>query len=259
MTKDITRQIINVVVTIATVLLNVFSSNVFGRSVGEVSRQYPVSITPANYAFAIWGIIYLGLIAFAIYQALPAQRTNPRLRRIGYWYALSCIANVGWEYVWLNERINLSLLLMAILLLSLLVIYIRTNINKESASPLESWCLNAPFGLYLGWITVASIVNTAVVLANLGWNGAGISPIAWTAILLVIGTAVAVYVGLTCVDIAFLAVIVWAYIAILVKNSGTPAITITAAIMVIIILATILTIALRRKSLLRWAGAPVYS
>ncbi|GCE05278.1 TspO/MBR family protein [Dictyobacter aurantiacus] len=259
MSRDTTRQIINVIATIGTVLLNVFSTNIFGRSVGEVSSRHPVPITPAGYAFAIWGIIYIGLIAFAVYQALPAQRENPRLRRIGYWYALSCVANVAWEYVWLNEWINLSLLMMFILLLALLTIYIRTGINKESASPLESWCVNAPFGIYLGWITVASIVNTAVVLANLGWNGAGISPAIWTALLLVVGTAIAIYVGLTCVDMAYLAVIVWAYIAIIFRNSGTPIITITAGVMVAIALVTLCIIGLRRDALLRHLRTSAYS
>ncbi|GCE26926.1 hypothetical protein KDA_24100 [Dictyobacter alpinus] len=259
MTKDVVRQAVNVIATIVTVFLNVFSSNIFGKSVGEISQKHPVPVTPAGYAFAIWGLIYVGLIAFAIYQALPSQRSNPRLRRIGYWYALSCVGNVAWEAVWLNEQINLSILMMAIILIALLVLYIRANINRESGSIVESWCVNAPFGIYLGWITVASIVNVAVVLANVGWNGFGISPTIWTVILLLVGIAIAVYVGLSNVDMAYLAVIVWAFTAILIKNSGTPAITITAAITIAIALITIVIIALRRPNILRRIGEPAYS
>ena len=259
MPKDLVRQIITVIATIVTIVLNVFSSTIFGKSVGEISRKHPVPITPANYAFSIWGLIYLGLIAFAIYQALPAQRSNPRLRRIGYWYVLSCIGNIAWEVVWLNEQINLSILMIGILLVALLVLYIRAHINREHVSTAESWCVNAPFGIYLGWVTVASIVNMAVVLANVGWNGFGISPTIWTVLLLLIGTAIAVYVGLSNVDMAYLAVIIWAFTAIFFKNSGTPAIAITAAVMSVIALITIVIIALRRANILHRIGTPVYS
>ena len=251
MTKDLLRQIVNVVATIITVIFNVFSTTIFGRSVGEISDQHPVLITPAGYAFAIWGIIYAGLIAFAIYQALPAQRTNPRLRRIGYYYVVSCIGNVAWEYVWLHEQINLSLIMMFVIFVSLLLIYLRVDINRENVSTAESWCVNAPFGLYLGWITVASIVNVSVVLVQIGWNGFGMSPVTWTILLLCVALAIGLFVGWRCRDIVYLAVFAWSFIAILIKNAGSTAITMVAIVLTVITCVAMIVIAWRRRGLLR--------
>lgn len=71
-----------------------------GKLTGQISDSFAVYFVPAGYVFAIWGIIYIGLLAFGIYQALPSQRTNPRLRSLGYWFALSCLANSVWIFFW---------------------------------------------------------------------------------------------------------------------------------------------------------------
>lgn len=97
MTKDTIRQIITVIATLVPIVLNRFSGFITGKSVDAISDRFPVPVTPAGWAFSIWGIIYTGFIAFAIFQALPSQRTNPRLQRVGYWYVLSYVANVEWE------------------------------------------------------------------------------------------------------------------------------------------------------------------
>ena len=257
MLKDIIRQITIIIATFITIIVNLFSNFITGKSVAAISNRFPVPVTPAGWAFSVWGIIYTGLIAFAIYQALPAQRTNPRLRRIGYWYLLSCVANIAWLFLWVNEQITLSLVAMIVLLLSLITLYLRADMNRTNITRVERWCVNIPFGIYMGWITVATIVNVTVVLFNLGWDGLGISPEIWTTILLVVGTVIALSVGITRVDIAYIATVVWAYSAILVKNIPTPMIAITASVMIAILLLGIILIALRRKQLR--AGATPFS
>ncbi|MGZ3611322.1 MAG: tryptophan-rich sensory protein [Ktedonobacteraceae bacterium] len=249
MSKDSIRQITIIIATFITIIVNLFSNLITGKSVAAISNRFPVPVTPAGWAFSVWGIIYTGLIAFAIYQALPAQRTNPRLRRIGYWYLLSCVANIAWLFLWVNEQITLSMVAMIVLLLSLIILYLRAEMNRTNITRVERWCVNIPFGIYMGWITVATIVNVTVVLFNLGWDGLGISPNIWTTILLVVGTVIALSVGITRVDIAYIATVVWAYSAILVKNIPTPMIAITASIMIAILLLGIILIALRRKQL----------
>lgn len=249
MSKDIIRQITIVIATFVTIVVNIFSSFITGKSVAVISNRFPVPVTPAGWAFSVWGIIYIGLIAYAIYQALPAQRTNPRLRRIGYWYLLTCVANIAWLFLWSNEQITLSLVAMVVLLLSLITLYLRADMNRSNIDRVERWCVNIPFGIYMGWITVATIVNVTVVLYNLGWNGLGISPDIWTTILLVVGTVIALSVGITRVDIAYIATVVWAYSAILVKNIPVPMIAITAGLMIAILLLGIVFIAIRRKQL----------
>ena len=255
MTKDIIRQITIIIATVITIVANLFSGFITGKSVAAISDRFPVPVTPAGWAFSVWGIIYVGLIAYAIYQALPAQRTNPRLRRIGYLYLLGCVANVAWLFLWVNELITLSLVAMVVLLLSLITLYLRANMNRTNIDHAERWCVNIPFGIYMGWITVATIVNVTVVLYNLGWNGLGISPYIWTTILLVVGTVIALSVGITRVDIAYMATVAWAYSAILAKNLPVPMITITAGVMIAILLLGIVLIAVRRKQLRAYSSS----
>lgn len=95
--KDTLRQIANVFALLATIVVNGLANALplNGLSTGEISDRFEVYFVPAGYVFSIWGLIYLALVAFAIYQALPAQRENPRLRRVGYLFVLSCAANVA--------------------------------------------------------------------------------------------------------------------------------------------------------------------
>jgi hypothetical protein len=167
-------------------------------------------------------VIYLGLIAFGIYQLLPGQKQNPRLRRIGYLFALSCLANIIWLFLWHYERFALTLVAMIALLLLLIGIYLRLEIGKTKYSLVEKWCVSIPFSVYLGWVTVATIANVTSVLDYLNWNGWGISPEIWAVIMLVAGLLISALISLTRADVAYLLVIIWAYVGIAVKQAGTP-------------------------------------
>jgi hypothetical protein len=183
---------------------------------------------PAGYAFSIWGLIFLGLIAFAVYQALPAQRENARLRRVGYLFALSCVANVTWLFLWHYEFFLLTLVVMLALLLLLIAIYLRLDIGRAQVGGVERWLVDLPFSVYLGWITVATIANVTVVLDYLGWNGWGISPQAWTVVMLFAGLVIATAMSLTRGDVAYSLVLIWAYVGIAVKHGNTPVVAVTA-------------------------------
>jgi hypothetical protein len=136
--------------------------------------MFPVYFVPAGYVFSIWGVIYLLLIAFVVYQALPSQRENPLLRRIGYWFALTCAANSLWIFAWHWLIFPLTLVLMLILLCALINIYLITRRERENISRAETWLVQLPFSIYLGWISVATIANMTDFLYDAGWNGAGI-------------------------------------------------------------------------------------
>jgi hypothetical protein len=136
-----------------------------GKNTGEISDSYPVLFTPAGYVFSIWGLIYIALIGFAVFQALPGQKTNPRINRIGGWFALSNILNMAWLFAWHWEVLWLSVVFMLGLLASLLVIYTRLEIGVHArTSPLEQALVDFPFSLYLGWISVATIANLSAAL-----------------------------------------------------------------------------------------------
>jgi hypothetical protein len=236
MTKDTIRQLLNALAFVATVTVNGLANALplNGQTTGEISDRFQVYFVPAGYVFSIWGLIYLSLGAFAIFQALPAQRANPRLRRIGYLFALSCLANGVWLFFWHYELFALTLAAMIALLLLLITIYLRLDIGRTEVSVTEKWLVQIPFSIYLGWITVATIANVTSLLDYLEWSGWGIGPQAWAVIMLIAATAIASAVGLTRRDIAYLLVIVWAFVGIAVKHNGTPVVStaawVTAAI-----------------------------
>jgi hypothetical protein len=248
MNKDTLRQWINVIAYVVTVIVNGLATSLplNGQTTGEISDRFPVYFTPANYVFAIWGVIYLGLLGFTIYQALPSQRGNPRLRRIGYLPALSGILNTVWIFLWHYNIFELTVAVMLGILLTLIAIYLRLDIGRTAVSSAERWLVNSPFSVYLGWITVATIANVTTLLYYLNWDGFGISPQVWAVAILLVGAAVASTVILSRRDAAYAAVIVWAYAGIIVKQADTPVVAGVAAFgAAIVALALILTL-LRR-------------
>jgi benzodiazapine receptor len=230
MKNPITRQIINILAVIATIVVNVLANALplNGQNTGEISDRFQVYFVPAGYVFSIWGLIYIGLILFAIYQALPSQRENPRLEKIGYLFALSCGANIGWIFLWHYEFFVLTLVAMLSLLGLLVAIYPRLGIGRVKVSAGERWLVHAPFSVYLGWVSVATIANVTDVLDYLNWSGWGIPPQWWAVIMLVIGVVLAFAMGLSRGDVAYMLVVVWAFAGIAVKQSAAPLVSTTA-------------------------------
>ncbi|MBC7248811.1 MAG: tryptophan-rich sensory protein [Anaerolineae bacterium] len=252
MKRDTVRQVVNVLAVIAALVVNGLANALplNGQTTGEISDRFQVYFVPAGYVFSIWGLIYVGLIVFAVYQALPAQRENPRLRRAGYLAALSCVANIAWLFLWHYEFFLLTLVVMFALLLLLIAIYLRLEIGRAHVSPAEKWLVHMPFSIYLGWITVATVANVTSVLDYLNWNGWGISPEAWTVIMLLVGVGIASAVSFTRGDVAYVLVIVWAFAGIAIKHAGTPVVSIAAWV------TTALAVLMLGVSLLRKRRAP---
>ncbi|NLE46744.1 MAG: tryptophan-rich sensory protein, partial [Chloroflexi bacterium] len=230
MKRNYVRQVVNIASTLLVLVVN-FLANALplnGKNTGEISDQFDVYFVPAGYVFSIWGLIYVGLIAFTIYQALPSQWDNARLKRIGYLYPLSCLANAAWIFLWHYERFPLTLVAMLILLLALIAIYVRLHIGREAFTFSETWLIRIPFSLYLGWITVATIANVTSLLDFLGWGGWGIAPEIWAVIMLIAATGIASLVSISRGDIPYMLVIIWAFVGIAVKHAATPTVAIAA-------------------------------
>jgi len=224
MQKDTVRQVVVIVAVVVTIVVNTLA-NVLplnGQTTGEISDRFDIYFVPAGYVFSIWGLIYLGLAAFAVFQALPSQRENPRLRRTGYLFVLSCIANSAWIFFWHYELFPLTVVAMLVLLVTLIAIYLMLGTGRTSAPPLERWLVRVPFSLYLGWITVATIANVTQFLAYIGWHGWGLSEEFWAVVMFAVATVVAGAVSLMRRDIAYMLVIIWAFIGIALKHAAVP-------------------------------------
>jgi benzodiazapine receptor len=242
MKRDTLRQIITVVAVVATIAVNTLSETLplNGKGTGQISDQFPILFVPAGYVFSIWGLIYLGLMAFAVYQALPAQRENPRLRSIGGWFALASATNIAWIFLWHYEAFPATLVVMLVLLASLIAIYLRLGIGRTSVSQAETWLVRVPFSVYLGWITVATVANATQLLYFLGWRGGAIGQEAWTVIMLAVAVALAWLMAITRRDIAYLLVLVWAFIGIASKHAGTPVVSTAAWIATALVAAAVI-------------------
>ena len=227
--RDIFRQAFVVLGTLAVIVVNALASALplNGQTTGEISDRFDVYFVPAGYVFAIWGLIYLAMLAYTVYQALPGQRENPRLRRTGWLYVLSCAANIAWIFLWHWNYYAFTLIAMGALLLLLIAIYLLLGTGRTHVPPAETWLVRVPFSIYLGWITVATVANVTSLLEYLGWNGWGIDPVTWAVIMLVVAAIVASLVSITRGDIAYMAVILWAFAGIAVKHSTVLAIVVT--------------------------------
>lgn len=224
--RDFLRQLITLAAIIGAFVVNVIS-NVFplnGLSIGQISNTLfkNVLIIPANYAFAIWGLIYLGLFALGIYQFLPSQKDDSDLRNTGYLLVIASIAQSIWVYLFLSRLFALSVVAMLLILLPLIGVYLRLDSGNKSVSRGKKWYIQAPISIYLSWISVATIVNVACALYFQGWNGWGISGEIWTVILLLIASAIAAIIVIQRRDIAYAGVTVWAILAIAIKHWNNP-------------------------------------
>ncbi|MDX2230626.1 MAG: tryptophan-rich sensory protein [Leptolyngbyaceae cyanobacterium bins.349] len=237
--RDRPRQFITVFAILGSFVVNAISNirPLNGESIGQISNtQFAnVLITPANYAFAIWGVIYLGLIGFAAYQFLPPRQQHSELKRISYLLVLACVAQAAWVYLFLARLFALSVVAMVVILLCLIGIYqaldrgpARPFGRDRTPSPQDRWLLRIPFSVYLGWIAVATIVNVALALYSAGWTGWGLAPEVWTVLLLIVATGLGIVLLLQRQDIAFGLVLVWALLAIAVKRATIPLIALTA-------------------------------
>ena len=226
--KDTVRQILVIISVIATIIVNTLANTLplNGLNTGEISDRFQVYFVPAGYVFSIWGLIYIGLIAYAVFQALPAQRENPRLRKTGYLVAASGLANITWLFLWHYEQFSYTLIAMLALLGLLIAIYLRLGTNITPVSTAETWAVRVPFSIYLGWITVATVANVTQLLYYLNWDGFGIRPEIWMMIVLAAVYAIAALVSLRRRDVAFVAVILWALAGISLKHADVPAVAI---------------------------------
>jgi hypothetical protein len=217
-------SILNLLGFLGTVVVNALANilPINNKTTGELSDLYPNLFTPAALTFAIWGVIYVLLGIFVVYQLMPSTRRDAQkvyfVQRIGPLFFISCLANIGWIFAWHYEMVSLSLVLMLILLGCLLAIYLRLNIGKSEAPKAEKYFVHLPFSVYLGWITIATIANVTALLVNINWNAWGLGEQFWAVAVIIVGIAIALSVLFTRKDIYYCLVVDWALAGILIKR-----------------------------------------
>jgi len=191
------------------------------RSTGAISEAYPNLFTPAGLTFSIWGLIYLLLAGYILYQLGlfgrdKEEKKEELLKKVNLYFIISSLANIAWIFSWHYDFIGISVLIMGVLLFSL--IKIADILNETKLPKKEQLFIRLPFSVYFGWITIAAIANITVFLVSVNWNGFGISNQIWTIVILLAGLLIGslrmqkdkiVFYGL---------VLIWAYLGILFKH-----------------------------------------
>ena len=217
--KNIYIKIITGVTYVSMVVVNFMANSlpINNRGTGEISDAYPNLFAPAGPAFSIWGLIYLLLGAYVIYQFIKKdQKTEDLLRKINPFFIATSLANIFWIFAWHYDFIGFSVFIMATLLI--LLIKIADILRREQFSSPQKILISTPFSVYFGWITVASIANITVFLVSVGWNAFGIADYIWTSIILLAGTVIGILRIHKDKNIAYGLVLIWAYSWILFKH-----------------------------------------
>jgi len=234
-------QILNAVALVATIVVNYLSNTgIFNNeTMATISARYQNLFTPAGYAFSIWGLIYLGLLGFVIYYGPFTKNTDTKektILNVGWWFAVSCVANSLWIFTWLYEYTFITIPIMVVLFISLLKIIGNNRSILVSKDLKTAIFLRLPFYIYSGWISVALIADVAAYLKKIQWSGFGISETVWTVIMFAVAAIIYLYMVWKQKMGAFALVAVWALIAIAVANQHSNQTVYIAAIITAVVI-----------------------
>jgi len=213
-------QVGNGIAFVSMVFVNYLSNTglMNNTTIGDISDDYRSLFTPAGYTFAIWGLIYLLLFGFVVYQGrslwLKTVKQDHFVIQTGWWFIISCVFNIAWIFAWIYEQTGASCILILLLLFSILKIVFNNRMSFGYIALSKRVFLWWPFVVYSGWVTVASIVNMSTYLIKIGWDAFGIPQHIWAIILITIATIINVLVVFKRHMRAFALVGAWALVGI---------------------------------------------
>lgn len=228
-------------------------SNIFpidGNTVADLANGPlgGVLITPANYAFIIWGVIYVGLIAYAWYQSRRKHWAQLLIKRINYCLIVACMAQIVWIYLFTLQLYWLSVVAMLVILLALIAAYSELEEGQHSPNYRRRRWVNGPISIYLAWISVATVVNVASAMYASGRQELGLSGTAWTAIMIVVANVIAALAIVKRRDLPFALVYIWADIAIAQRHQAISTIWVPALAMVVVLVGLLIYRLVYRRS-----------
>ena len=236
------NKILNVIGLIAVIYVNYLANAlpINGKTTGALSDQYANLFVPAGLTFAIWGLIYLLLIVFIVIQFLPQFQSSVTTN---FLFFITCASNISWILAWHYEKMVLSLLIMLSLLVTLTLMNLNLSQEKQQFHRLI-------FGVYLGWILIATVANATAGLVSIQWNGFGVSQVTWTLILIGAGALIASF-AMFRLNNPYLAIsVAWAFLGIVIKRSADqPTIVLGAKVGMALVLAACVFVIIRMARL----------
>lgn len=248
--RDIARVVAVAVSAPLAVVVSFFGSGAAGgtpvaEAAGGALSADATAVAPGGPAFSIWTLIYAGLLALAVWQALPANHTDARQRAAGWWIAASMLLNAAWITAIQFDQVWLSVVVIVALLAVLVRVFLLfTRVLPSSRA--EAVVVDGTMFVYLGWVSVATVANTSAALRY-----EDIDPFGWGAdvwAIIVLAAVAAVSVVLATAGRGRLAVtgaLVWGLAWIAVARTGdgglvsTPAAVAAVTAAVIAVVATV--------------------
>ncbi len=206
-----------------------------GRSIGQIANEYHSLFLPADYVFSIWSLIYLGLLALTVFQALPGEASVRSARRTGPWWIIVGVLNVAWISTFSFSYFLAALGVMAVLLIALIIVFEKVHAPMPAGEPRSSaeyWCVTVPTGIYLAWISVAIIANSFQYAHVVHWDGFGISESTYAVAMMIVATVLGWAISYARGAWVFPLVVAWALRGIGARYADISAISGPAAILV---------------------------
>ncbi|MBL7858614.1 MAG: tryptophan-rich sensory protein [Cyclobacteriaceae bacterium] len=237
------KRILNCCFFALVIILNYLANAlpINGKNTGELSDQYPNLFVPAGVTFSIWGLIYLLLLIFCVIQF--RKQYDNLMNKLSIWFMINCALNASWILAWHYEFVALSLLIMLGILFTLVAI---VKILHQHTPVL----MQVAFGIYLGWICIATIANITALLVTVGWSGLGLSQEVWTITMILVGSVVASTVMLRLGNPFMALSLLWAFLGIIIKRQDDYFSIVVACIaaMMIVVAAALFTFRNRRAA-----------
>jgi hypothetical protein len=220
--------LLNTIALVAVLVVNYLSNSLplNGKTPGQLSDEFVNLFVPAGSTFAIWGVIYSWLIVFGLVQIVALfsnnlfQKTNAVIQKTGFLFVATCVLNIAWIFAWHWHYLVVSVVVMIILFVTLWVLNSRIVATSTPISNPEKWLAHAPFGIYLGWISIALIANVTAVLVGNQWSGWNIDQQTWTMAMIIIGGLLACLVILSRNYVFYGLAVVWALYGIYLKRQA---------------------------------------
>lgn len=218
-----TLQILNWVFFLAMVFVNFLANYlpINNKTTGALSNQYPNLFVPAPITFAIWGLIYLLLFLFCIKQSKGLfsnnidEITSETVLLINFRFIITCILNATWIFFWHYEYIGVSVVVMLLFLAQLIDLNKRLDTITIYLSNASRFAIKAPFGVYLGWICVATVANITTFLVNIKWDRANQTEAFWTCLLIGIAALITGYALIKLRNFYLGLAVMWAFSGII--------------------------------------------
>ena len=221
MQKVSTLKILNVAALVVVVLVNYLANAlpINGVKTADISNKYFNEFAPANLTFSIWAVIYSLIIGVMIWQYVNANEAkNKAISQFSTYFIANCLLNAAWLFAWHYEIFVLTIILMLGILYTL--VQLNRIESKEFPTDLPTkWLLQSGFGVYLGWICIATIANITTFLVSLNFNKFGMTDTFWTGTVIGIGSITAAMLVVRYKNMYIGFAVIWALIGIVIRQN----------------------------------------